>query len=98
MFNDDFDSADKMYKQLFRSAEPTKASELLNDLLEDSDGVLEYALNAFEAMFDVVYDSSLLFYTTCNYKGEGEGYRLFDEVKDLPVFVSKRESFNMFLG
>lgn len=32
----------------------------------------------------------------CNYKGEGAGIAFFEEVADLPVFVSKRQSFKAF--
>lgn len=32
----------------------------------------------------------------CNYKGEGEGFALFEDAKDLPVFYSKSASAEFF--
>lgn len=41
------------------------------------------------------HNESLMVCTLCNYKGEMEDIVAFESVKHLPVFVSKRESFNI---
>ena len=60
---------------------------------------LEYiqddAVHWFNSNYDrSIFDENTLIVTLCNYKGEGEKEALLIGAKDLPVFISKVESFN----
>lgn len=46
--------------------------------------------------FEITGDTLII--QICNYKGEGEGFELYDTHKHLPVFRSKRESFGQVNG
>ena len=74
-----FEQADQMYVQMFRSN-----SVIASDLMEEED--LEY----------FGFNPTDLLVCLCNYKGEGEGdwEVLTEELKSLPIFVSKELSWN----
>lgn len=46
--------------------------------------------------FEVSIDDGALIVELCNYKGEGEGFAMFEDAKHLPVFASKRDSAMLF--
>lgn len=81
---DEMTAADRCYMAQFRS-EPFRA-----ELIDEDER--EYV----EQDVGVPYDPELLLCYLCNYKGEGEGIALYEDVEDLPVFKSKLDSFNRF--
>lgn len=69
----------------------------------DDDGSAEYeddlwnarAEDILEDVPDILLPNSLVV-ALCNYKGEGEGWALFDNAKSLPMFYSKSASADCF--
>ena len=59
----------------------------------------ELAKNYMEKHFpDFAISGDLLIVDLCNYKGEGEGFDLFEKCQSYPVFTSKKDSFHQING
>lgn len=92
---------DRMYTTLFVGSKPFPASDVFEDFSEEPcDDFYGLDDEDYEFIYKETPKFSLSGLTPCtlivamvNYKGEQECYAKWDDVKHLPVFVSKDESF-----
>jgi hypothetical protein len=86
--NATFEQAERMYSATFRSA-----PEIACNIFEDTEG----GRSDFYDEFEIAYNPKLMIVELCNYKGEGEGFAIWnDEISGLPVFSGKDNSYGMF--
>lgn len=79
----DFEAAELIYNATFRS-EPVEMSTITFG----DDTYADYVEEGYAEWFDL--PENTLICHLCNYKGEEEGMALYSEVKELPVFISRR--------
>ena len=81
-----------IYTQLFRSEEPTLASDMMQWIetqLKDGELVGE-PMELFQYYVGVSYEPTLKLYELCNYKGEGDdGYAVGDDALKYPVYSGR---------
>jgi hypothetical protein len=82
------DRCEAMYVAKFRCEQARSVADVFGSGWEAED--------AFYNHFDCEFDASLMIVELCNYKGEGEGFALWEDAKHLPVFKSKNDSRNLF--
>lgn len=79
------DRCEAMYLAKFRCENARSAADVFGT---DED--------AFYNHIDSEFNPSMMVVELCNFKGEGEGWALWDDAKHLPVFKSKSNSRDLF--